>query len=85
MSEERTTMLYAWVLYGVYYGGTTIFTLWVLTKGLGAETLAVIMCAAAGSQIFRAVPSGGLVGLPGDAVRCLNYHAILTLYRMNYL
>lgn len=78
-------MLYAWVLYGIYYAGTSACTLWALAKGLGPETLGVVICAAAAVQIFRVLPSGSLIGLPGDAVRWLNYHVCLTVYRMNYL
>lgn len=85
VSAAHNTMLYAWILYGVYYIATSACTLWALTKGSGAEKLAVAICAAAGVQLFRGLPSGGLVGLPGDAVRWLNYHGILAAYRMNYL
>eukprot|EP00752_Nemacystus_decipiens_P017245 g15449.t1 len=78
-------MLYAWILYGVYYAGASAWTLWALAKGLGAENLAIVICGATSVQICRVVPSGGLIGLPGDAVRWLNYHVLLTAYRMNYL
>lgn len=78
-------MLYAWVFYGFYYAGTSGCTLWALTKGLGAANLAIGICAAVGAQLFRVVPSGGLLGLPGDAVRSFNYHVVLSAYRLNYL
>eukprot|EP00903_Cladosiphon_okamuranus_P014333 g13311.t1 len=78
-------MLYAWVFYAVYYAGTSACTLWALTKGLGVGNLGIGICAAAGAQLFRLVPSGGLLGLPGDTVRWFNYHVVLSAYRLNYL
>ena len=78
-------MLYAWIFYGVYYAATALLTLWALVAGLGTTNLVVVVGVAAGLQILRILPSGGVLGLPGEAVRWLNYNVVLTLYRMNYL
>ena len=78
-------MMYAWILYGVYYAATALLTLWALAAGLGTKNLVVVVSVAACLQILRVFPSGGVLGLPGETVRWLNYNVVLTLYRMNYL
>lgn len=78
-------MLYAWIFYGVCYAATSLLTLWAVGAGLGAENLGLGVLVAAGLQVLRALPSGGMFGMPGEVVRWLNYYAVLTLYRMNYL
>lgn len=78
-------MLYAWIFYGVYYAATSLLTLWALAVGLGAENLGMAILCAAGLQLFRALPSGGIFGTPGEVIRWLNYYVVLTAYRMNYL
>lgn len=78
-------MLYAWTFFGVYYAATSLFTLWVLAAGLGAANLGMAILLAAGLQLSRALPSYGVLGLPGEAVRWLNYNVVLTAYRMNHL
>lgn len=78
-------MLYAWLLFAFFYAATSLCTLWAITAGVGSERLAMITCIVAGLQVFRILPSGGFLGLPGEAVRWLNYYLVLTAYRMNYL
>lgn len=78
-------MFYAWVLYAGYYAATTACTLLVLVQAAGTEHLAAACGVFAGIQVVRVLPSWGIVGLPGDLVRWLNYHVMLTGYRLNYL
>lgn len=78
-------MLYAWLFYGLFYAATSCCTLWAMTVGVGSARLAIITCTVAGLQVFRLLPSGGLLGLLAEAVRWLNYYLVLTAYRMNYL
>lgn len=78
-------MLYAWLFYAFCYAATSFGTLWAIAVGVGIDRLAVIACAVVGLQAFRILPCGGLLGLPGQALRWLNYYLVLTAYRLNYL
>lgn len=81
-STRNTTfkMFYAWLLFAGYYVTTSILTGWVLSASLGTQNIVAAIAFLAVLQLLRAVP-----GLPSTAVRYLNYHVMLTGYRLNYL
>lgn len=73
-------MFYAWSLFAGYYAATAALTGWGLWALLGPQNVIKAVSVFLGLQLLRAVP-----GSPAKAVHFINYHVLLTGYRLNYL